>query len=124
MDQAHLIGAMDQVMRRLGGTARVWRADRLTTVITPGTRDVQPTFAPVAKHYGAIVEPCPPRRGKRKGSVESSVKFVSGQWWRTMSERTPAATDPLLRVPGTMDPQMGPTNAIRGSVNERTDNLQ
>jgi len=90
LDQAHLIEAMDEVMRRLGGTARVWRTDRLATVIVPGTRDVQPSFAPVAKHYGAVVEPCPPRRGNRKGSVESSVRFVSGRWWRTMT-----ATDPV-----------------------------
>ena len=52
MDQAHLIDAMDKVLRRLGGTARIWRTDRLATVITPGTRDVQASFAPVAKHYG------------------------------------------------------------------------
>ena len=55
----------------------------------PGTRDVQASFAPVAKHYGAVVEPCPPRRGNRKGAVESSVRFVSGRWWRTMSDKTP-----------------------------------
>ncbi len=89
MDQPHLIEAMDKVMRRLGGTAHVWRTDRLTTVIVLGTRDVQPSFAPVAKHYGAVVEPCPPRRGNRKGSVESSVRFCSGRWWRTLT-----ATDP------------------------------
>jgi transposase len=39
-------------------------------VIRPGTKDVQTTFAPMAKHYGAVVEPCPPRRGNRKGAVE------------------------------------------------------
>ncbi len=89
MDQAHLVEAMDAVMRRLGGTARIWRTDRLATVIVPGTGDVQPSFAPVAKHYGAIVQPCPPRRGNRKGSVESSGRFTSGRWWRTMG-----ATDP------------------------------
>jgi transposase len=89
MDHAHLVGAMDAVMRRLGGTTRIWRTDRLATVITPGTREVQASFAPVAKHYGAVVEPCPPRRGNRKGSVESSVRFVSGRWWRTMSDQTP-----------------------------------
>jgi hypothetical protein len=50
MDQAHLIEALDKVMRRLGGTAHVWRTDRLATVIIPGTRDAQPSFAPVAKH--------------------------------------------------------------------------
>ncbi|HEX6257077.1 MAG TPA: hypothetical protein VFZ70_14820 [Euzebyales bacterium] len=60
-DQAHLIEAIHAVLVRLGGTARVWRTDRLSTVIVPGRRDVQPSFAPVAKHYGAVVEPCPPR---------------------------------------------------------------
>jgi transposase len=89
LDQPHLIEAMHQVMVRLGGTPRVWRTDRLATVIVPGTGDVQPSFAPVAKHYGAIVEPCPPRRGNRKGSVESSVRYVCGRWWRTMTATTP-----------------------------------
>jgi transposase len=90
MDQAHLIEAMDAVMRRLGGTARNWRTDRLATVIVPGSADVQASFAPVAKHYGAIVVPCPPRRGNRKGAVECGVKFCCGRWWRTMTATTPA----------------------------------
>lgn len=81
--------AMDRVMRRVGGTARIWRTDRLATVIVPGTSDVQPSFAPVAKHYGAVVAPCPPRRGNRKGAVESAVRYVCGRWWRTMSAATP-----------------------------------
>ena len=89
MDQPHLIEAMDAVMRRLGGTARIWRTDRLASVIVPGSKDVQPSFAPVAKYYGAIVEPCPPRRGNRKGSVESGVKFTSGRWWKTMTAKNP-----------------------------------
>ncbi|MGH2617435.1 MAG: Mu transposase domain-containing protein [Thermomicrobiales bacterium] len=89
MGQPHLIEAMDGVLRRLGGTARAWRVDRLATVIVPGSRDVQPTFAPVAKFYGVTVDPCPPRRGNRKGSVESSVRYISGRWWKTMTDRTP-----------------------------------
>ncbi len=88
MDQAHLIEAMDAVMRRLGGTARHWRTDRLATVIVPGSADVQASFAPVAKYYGAIVVPCPPRRGNRKGAVEAGVKFCCGRWWRTMTATT------------------------------------
>ena len=88
MDQPHLIEAMDAVMRRLGGTARKWRTDRLATVIVPGSADVQASFAPVAKHYGAIVAPCPPRRGNRKGAVECGVKFCCGRWWRTMTATT------------------------------------
>jgi transposase len=79
------IEGMDRVLRRLGGTARVWRIDRLATVVVPGSRDVQPSFAPVAKHYAVVIEPCPPRRGNRRGSVESSVRYVSGRWWKTMT---------------------------------------
>jgi len=104
LDQAHLIEAMDAVMRRLGGTARVWRTDRLATVIVPGSRDVQPSFAPVAKHYGAIIEPCPPRRGNRKGAVESAVRFTCGRWWRTMTAASPEeaqlSLDRFLTGPG------------------------
>src|SRR5438309_4326880 len=37
LDQPHLIEAVDGVLRRLGGTARIWRTDRLATVIVPGT---------------------------------------------------------------------------------------
>ena len=88
VDQAHLVEAMDGVLRRLGGTTRVWRTDRLATVIVPGTAEVQASFAPVAKHYAAIVEPCPPRRGNRKGVVEAAVRFACGRWWRTMTATT------------------------------------
>jgi transposase len=96
LDQPHLIEAMDQVLRRHGGTPRIWRTDRLATVIVPGSRDVQPSFAPVAKYYGVVVEPCPPRRGNRKGSVEASVRYVCGRWWRTMTAATPAQAQPSL----------------------------
>ena len=117
MDQAHLIEAMDKVLRRLGGTAHVWRTDRLATVITPGTGDVQPSFAPVAKHYEAIVEPCPPRRGNRKGSVESSVRFCSGRWWRTMTAKDPESAQVSLdRFLATT----GDARARRGPNGERT----
>lgn len=112
LDQAHLIEAMDAVLRRFGGTARVWRTDRLATVIVPGTREVQASFAPVAKHYGAIVASCPPRRGNRKGVVENAVRFACGRWWRTMTATDQAAAqvsfdhfcttiaDARLRPPG------------------------
>jgi transposase len=90
LHQPHLIEAIDGVLRRHGGTPRIWRTDRLATVIVPGTGDVQPSFAPVARYYGVVVEPCPPRRGNRKGAVESSVRYVCGRWWRTMTAATPA----------------------------------
>jgi transposase len=98
LDQPHLIEGIDAVLRRHGGTPRIWRTDRLATVIVPGTGDVQPSFAPVAKHYGAIVEPCPPRRGNRKGAVESSVRYLCGRWWRTMTATSPEDAQRSLDV--------------------------
>lgn len=95
-DQPHLIEGMDGVLRRLGGTARRWRVDRMATVIVPGSAGVQASFAPVAKHYGAIVTPCPPRRGNRKGSVEAAVRFATGRWWRTLAADSPEAAQVSL----------------------------
>ncbi len=92
-----------------GPTSRIWsrpwtpccaagapRVDRMATVIVPGSADVQASFAPVAKHYGAAVAPCPPRRGNRKGSVEAAVRFATGQWWRTLAAESPEAAQRSL----------------------------
>lgn len=87
-DQAHLIEAIDAVLRRLGGTAKEWRCDRMATMVDPKTGIVQPSFVPVAKHYGVVVRACPPRRGNRKGSVEKSIHFATGRFWRTMAATT------------------------------------
>jgi transposase len=84
-DQPHLVEGIDQVLRRLGGTARVWRVDRMATVINPATGKIQASFAPVAKHYGVTVVPCPPRRGNRKGVVEKQIHFLTQRWWRTLA---------------------------------------
>ncbi len=88
MDQPHLIEALDGVLRRLGGTARRWRVDRMSTVIKVGTDDVQASFVPVAKYYGVGVDPCPPRRANRKGSVEKSIHYLTQRWWRTAEVTT------------------------------------
>jgi transposase len=83
-DQPHLVEGIDQVLRRFGGTARVWRVDRMATVINPTTGKIQASFAPVAKHYGVTVVPCPPRRGNRKGVVEKQIHYLTQRWWRTL----------------------------------------
>jgi transposase len=134
MDQPHLVEAMDGVLRRLGGTARRWRVDRMATVIVPGTADVQASFAPVAKFYGAIVVPCPPRRGNRKGSVEAAVRFATGRWWRTLAADSPEAAqasldrfwattgDARLRSPARIeDPPADGTRPVWPTVGELAD---
>jgi len=96
-----------------GGTARIWRTDRMATVIVPGSADVQPSFAPVAKHYGVTVRPCPPRRGNRKGSVEAAVRYLCGRWWRTMTATTmegaQAALDAFCATTADDRPRAGST---------------
>lgn len=89
-DQAHLVGAIDYVLRELGGSARTWRFDRMATVVEPGSGRLQASFAPVLKHYRAGIAVCPPRRGNRKGSVEKSVHFSTQRFWRTMTATTMA----------------------------------
>lgn len=89
-DQAHLVVGIDEILRRLGGTAKRWRVDRMATVINPRTGQVQRSFAPVAKHYGVGVDACPPRHGNRKGVVEKNIDFITRRWWRTARVASPA----------------------------------
>ena len=83
MTFAHLIDAIDGVLRRLGGTTRAWRTDRMATVVHPGSDRITAQFAQAAKHYGIEVWVCPPRRPQRKGVVEKAIQYVTRSWWRT-----------------------------------------
>ena len=96
MDQPHLVVGIDEVLRRLGGTPKRWRVDRMATVIVPGTDQVQASFAPVAKHYGVGVDPCPARHGNRKGVVEKNIHFLTQRWWRTAHVTSPAEAQASL----------------------------
>ena len=83
MSFAHLVEAIDGVLRRLGGTPRAWRTDRMATVVHPGSDRITAQFAQAAKHYGVEVWVCPPRRPQRKGVVEKAIQYVTRSWWRT-----------------------------------------
>ncbi len=80
MTFAHLVEATDGVLRRLGGTSRAWRTDRMATVVHPATDRLTAQFAQVAKHYAVEVWVCPPRRPQRKGVVEAAVKYLTRSW--------------------------------------------
>ena len=85
-DFAQLVAALDAVTRRLGGLTRVWRFDRMATVVSPNTGRITTAFAGVAKHYGVQVALCPPRRGNRKGVVEKANHVAAQRWWRTLPD--------------------------------------
>lgn len=78
---AHVIESLDGVLRRLGGTSRRWRTDRMAGVVYPGSDRLLPEFTACAKHYGVGVDVCPARRAKRKGVVEAAVKYLTRSWW-------------------------------------------
>ena len=80
MSFAHLVEGIDGVLRRLGGTSRAWRTDRMATVVYPGSDRITAQFAQVAKHYGVEIWVCPPRRPQRKGVVESAINYVTSSW--------------------------------------------
>jgi transposase len=90
MTFGHLAEAMHRVLVTLGGTARVWRTDRMATFVIPGTDRLTTDAAQAAKHYGVEVAVCPPRRGQRKGVVEAAVKYTTKSWWRSAPVTTMA----------------------------------
>jgi hypothetical protein len=89
-DFPHLVEALDGVLRRLGGVSDSWRFDRMSTVYNNSSGHVTAQFAAVAKHYGAVVAVCPPRRGNRKGVVEKANHAAAQRWWRTLPDELTA----------------------------------
>jgi transposase len=66
----------ETAFRRLGGATRVVVLDNLREgVLTPDIYDprINPVYADVLKHYGAVALPCRVRDPDRKGKVESGV---------------------------------------------------
>ena len=89
MTFGHLAAAMHEVLVALGGTARVWRTDRMATIVTPQTGRITPDAAALAKHYGVAIAVCPARRAQRKGVVEKAIQYLTRSWWRTAAVATP-----------------------------------
>jgi len=88
MTFGHLAGAVHDVLVKLGGTPRVWRTDRMATIVVPGTDRLTVEAAQLAKHYGVEIAVCPPRRAQRKGVVEAAAKYTTRSWWRTAQVAT------------------------------------
>jgi hypothetical protein len=90
-DFAHLVEALDQVVRRLGGLTRRWRFDRMATVCSPSSGRLTAAFAAVAKYYTVAVDVCPSRHGNRKGVVEKANHAAAQRWWRTLADTVSVA---------------------------------
>ena len=90
MTFGHLAEAMHRVLVALGGTPRVWRTDRMATIVIAGTDRLTVDAAQAAKHYGVEIAVCPPRRAQRKGVVEAAIKYTTSSWWRSAPVTTMA----------------------------------
>ena len=86
MDTPHLLAAMTTLLALLGGLTRVWRFDRMRTVLDHRTGDLVPQFAAFAKHHGVTTVVCRPRSGNRKGVVEKNNHTAAQRWWRTLPD--------------------------------------
>ncbi len=96
MDFAQLAAALDGVLRRLGGTARSWRTDRMTALVDTVSGRLRAEGAELAKHYGVTVAVCPRYRPQRKGVVEAAIKYTRRSWWRTAQVAMPAEAQASL----------------------------
>jgi transposase len=90
-EQLHLIEGLHRVACAPSGPTKDWRFDRMSTVVSPTTGKVSASFAAVAKHYGVTVNPCPPRRGNRKGVVEKANHIAA----HPSQEPRPAVQSPV-----------------------------
>jgi transposase len=95
-DFAQLVAALDGVLRRLGGSVRCWRTDRMATIVEPGSGRLRAEAAELAKHYGVTIAVCPPRRAQRKGVVEAAIRYLERSWWRSAQAATPGAAQASL----------------------------
>ena len=121
MDQPHLVDGLDRITRALGGVPARWRFDRMATVCHPDSGRVTASFAAVAKHYGAGVDICPPRRGNRKGVVEKAIHGAAQRWWRTLPdevtvEAAQASLDAFCAA--VIDTRHRSTDGVRASIAE------
>ena len=59
---------------------------------------VQRSYGEMAEGYGFLISPCPPRDPKKKGLVESGVKYVKNSWMPLRQFRTLADANAQLRA--------------------------
>jgi hypothetical protein len=74
----------------LGGVPSMWVPDNLKAAVIRaafGAGEVvalNRTYRELARHYGARIDPTPPRSPEKKGRVESAVKYIKSSWLSTL----------------------------------------
>ncbi|MFH8386770.1 Mu transposase domain-containing protein [Kitasatospora sp. NPDC018058] len=96
-DLPHYVEALDQVLRRLGGTGERWLFDRTRPVCSTAGK-VTAVFHEIAIHYGASIA-IRPQMGA-PGPVVRAHRSVVLHWWNTAANElgVQAAQDSLDRL--------------------------
>jgi len=82
------LAAHERAFRALGGVPRVVVPDNLKAAVIRaafGSTDdcaLNRSYRELARHYGFKIDPTPPRAPKKKGKVESAVKYVKNNFFK------------------------------------------
>ncbi|GAA2739034.1 DDE-type integrase/transposase/recombinase [Kitasatospora cinereorecta] len=90
-DFPHVVEAIDEVLRRLGGTAPRWRFDRATPLRCPATGRLTTALTRVGRYYGAEVELDRARRADQDEEVAALRR-----WWSEAAHGVAEAQAQLL----------------------------
>ena len=73
----------------LGGVPKVVVPDNLKAAVIRAAfgadrdeQSIQKSYRELARHYGFVIDPTPPRSPEKKGKVESGVKYLKGNFLR------------------------------------------
>jgi transposase len=81
-----------EAFAKLGGVVEVVVPDNLKSAVvraafgTSGPTTLNRSYRELARHYGFKVDPTPPRSPDKKGKVESGVKYVKNNFFRSRKD--------------------------------------
>ncbi|HRI09654.1 MAG TPA: IS21 family transposase [Nannocystaceae bacterium] len=79
-----------EAFEELGGVPSVWVPDNLKAAVIRAAfgadehAELNRSYRELARHYGARIDPTPPRSPEKKGRVESAVKYIKSSWLSTL----------------------------------------
>lgn len=77
-----------ECFEELGGVPKTIVPDNLKAAVTraafgvDGETELNRSYRELARHYGFVVDPTPPRSPEKKGKVESSVRYVKSNYFK------------------------------------------
>ena len=122
---AHLIEALDGVLRRLGGTTGRWRTDRMAAVVYPGHGPVAAgvrcaSRSTTASSVVGVSRAAPAAQRCRRGRRSN---YLTRSWWRSPPVATPAQAQdepgPLVRRRRPIERRRGAGTIAKLAASER-----